>query len=136
MYLPQLRGNSQCKLAKKGVVCRRNAKEELHVLVAICQSKEKFTLEQAMKTQSRSRGKVKTRYPMYRKLCGPQGQSGRVLKISPPTGIRSADRPATDWATPAPVKGQDSPELISDYGAQRPNYKAQVHRVRKAWNPI
>ena len=36
----------------------------------------------------------KTRYPLYRRLGGPQGRSGRVRKISPPTGIRSQDRPA------------------------------------------
>ena len=36
----------------------------------------------------------KTRYPLYRILGGPQGRSGRVRKISPPTGIRSPDRPA------------------------------------------
>jgi hypothetical protein len=29
-----------------------------------------------------------TRYPLYRKICGPQGHSGRVQKI------RSPDRPA------------------------------------------
>ena len=37
---------------------------------------------------------VKTRYPLYRRLGGPQGRSGLVRKISPPTGIRSPDRPA------------------------------------------
>ena len=36
---------------------------------------------------------VKTQYPLYRRLGGPQGRSGRVRKISPPTGIRSPDRP-------------------------------------------
>jgi hypothetical protein len=36
----------------------------------------------------------KTRYPLYRRLGGHQGRSGRVRKISPPTGIRSPDRPA------------------------------------------
>ena len=36
----------------------------------------------------------KTRYPLYRRLGGPQGRSGRVRKFSPPTGIRSPDRPA------------------------------------------
>ena len=36
----------------------------------------------------------KTRYPFYRRLGGPQGRSGQVRKISPPTGIRSPDRPA------------------------------------------
>jgi hypothetical protein len=35
----------------------------------------------------------KTRYPLYRRLRGPQGRSGQVRKISPPTGIRSPDRP-------------------------------------------
>jgi len=30
--------------------------------------------------------------PLYRRLGGPQGLSGRVRKISPPTGIRSPDR--------------------------------------------
>ena len=37
----------------------------------------------------------KTRYPLYRRLGGPQGRSGQVRKISPPpTGIRPPDRPA------------------------------------------
>ena len=37
----------------------------------------------------------KIRYPLHRRLSGPQGRSGEVLKISPPhTGIRSPDRPA------------------------------------------
>jgi hypothetical protein len=35
----------------------------------------------------------KTRYPFYRKLCGPQDLSGVVGNISPPsTRIRSSDR--------------------------------------------
>ena len=36
----------------------------------------------------------KSRYPLYRRLGGPQGRSGQVRKISPPTGIRFPDRPA------------------------------------------
>ena len=36
----------------------------------------------------------KTRYPLYRRLGGPQSRSGRVRKISPHTGIRSPDRSA------------------------------------------
>ena len=36
----------------------------------------------------------KTEDPLYTRLGGPQGRSGRVWKISPPTGIRSPDRPA------------------------------------------
>ena len=36
----------------------------------------------------------KTRYPLYMKLGGTQGQSGRARKISPPTGIRFPYCPA------------------------------------------
>ena len=35
----------------------------------------------------------KTRYPLYRRLGGPQGRSGRSENLAP-TGIRSPDRPA------------------------------------------
>ena len=50
----------------------------------------------------------KTRYPLYRRLGGPQGRSGRVRKISPPPGFdRRTVNPAasrcTDWATPAHI---------------------------------
>ena len=34
----------------------------------------------------------KSRYPLYRRLGGPQSRSGWVRKISAPTGIRSPDR--------------------------------------------
>ena len=79
--------------------------------------KVKFTLEQATKAQSGSRcitvlflqprlqmGRVvsatplpiyplgKIRYPLCRRLGGPQDQFGRVRKLSLPTGIRSPDR--------------------------------------------
>ena len=52
----------------------------------------------------------KTRYPLYRRLGGPQERSGRVRKNIVSTGIRSPDRPAltsryTDWAIPTPLKG-------------------------------
>ena len=36
----------------------------------------------------------KTRYPLYWKLGGPQGRSGRVRQNVAPTGIRSPDRAA------------------------------------------
>jgi hypothetical protein len=38
--------------------------------------------------------KKETRYPLYRRLDGPQRRRGRLRKISPPTGIRSPGRPA------------------------------------------
>ena len=48
----------------------------------------------------------KTRYPLYRRLGGQQGRSGRVRKISPPPGFdpRTAQPVAsryTDWGIPA-----------------------------------
>jgi hypothetical protein len=48
----------------------------------------------------------KTQYPLYRRLGGPQGQPGRLWKISPPPGFdpRTAQPVAslyTDWAIPA-----------------------------------
>jgi len=55
----------------------------------------------------------KTRYPLYSRLGGPQSRSGLVRKISPPTGVRSPDRPAvasryTVWAIPALNKPPES----------------------------
>ena len=35
----------------------------------------------------------KTRYPLYRRLGGPQGRSGQAEYLAP-TGIQSPDRPA------------------------------------------
>jgi len=48
----------------------------------------------------------KTRYPLYRRLGGPQGRSGQVRKISPPPGFdpRTVQPVASrynDWAIPA-----------------------------------
>ena len=48
----------------------------------------------------------KTRYPLYRRLGGPQGRSVRVRKITPPPGLdpRTVQPVAsryTDWAIPA-----------------------------------
>ena len=48
---------------------------------------------------------VNTRYPLYRKLGGPQGLSGRVRKISPPPGfdprtVQSVASRCTNYAIP------------------------------------
>jgi len=45
----------------------------------------------------------KTRYPLYRKLGGPEGRSGRVWKISPPLEfdpqtVQPVASHYTDWA--------------------------------------
>jgi hypothetical protein len=50
-----------------------------------------------------------TRYPLYRRLGGPQDRSGRVRKISPPPGLdpRTVQPVAsryTDWAIAAHIK--------------------------------
>jgi len=47
-----------------------------------------------------------TRYPLRRRLGGPQGRSGRVRKISAPPGndpqtIQPVAIRCTDWAIPA-----------------------------------
>jgi hypothetical protein len=42
----------------------------------------------------------RTRYQLFWRLGGPQGRSGRVRKISPPTGIRYPDRPARSESLP------------------------------------
>jgi hypothetical protein len=52
---------------------------------------------------------VKTRYPLYRRLGGPKGLSGRVRKISPPPGfdpqtVQPVASRYTDWAIPAHMK--------------------------------
>jgi hypothetical protein len=48
----------------------------------------------------------KARHPLYRRLGGPQGRSGRVRKISPPPGfdpriVQPVTSRYTDWAIPA-----------------------------------
>jgi len=52
----------------------------------------------------------KTRYPLYRRLGGPQGRLGQVRKISPPPGFepRTVQPVAiryTDWATRPTIMG-------------------------------
>jgi len=51
-----------------------------------------------------------TRYPLYRRVCGPQGQSGRVRKILTPPGF--------DPRTVQPVASRCVPTELS-----RPTYE-------------
>jgi hypothetical protein len=49
-----------------------------------------------------------TRYPLYKRLGGPQGRSGRLRKISPPPGfdprtVQPVASRYTDWAIAAPT---------------------------------
>ena len=52
----------------------------------------------------------KTRYPLYKMLGGPQGRSGQVQKISPPSGF--------DPRTVQPVASH-----YTDYATQPTEYK-------------
>jgi len=50
----------------------------------------------------------KTRYPLYRRLGGPQSRSGRVRKISPTPGfdpqtVQPVGTRYTDYAIPDPI---------------------------------
>jgi hypothetical protein len=51
----------------------------------------------------------RTRYPLYRRLDGPQSRSGQVRKISPPPGfdprtIQAVESRYTVWAIPIPTR--------------------------------
>jgi len=57
----------------------------------------------------------KTRYPLYRRLGGPQGWSGQAWKISPPTGIQYPDRPTRSqslYRLSYPAHGQAKASLV------------------------
>jgi hypothetical protein len=60
----------------------------------------------------------KTRYPLYRRLGGPQGRSIRVRKISPPPGfdlrtVQRLESLSTDRAIPAHLTGMKAFKYIS-----------------------
>ena len=60
----------------------------------------------------------KTRYPLYSRLGGPQGWSGRVRKISPP--------PEFDPRTVQPVASRHTDSAIPAPAHVGPNIKAQT----------
>jgi hypothetical protein len=64
-----------------------------------------------------------TRYPLYRRLGGPQGRSGRLRKISPPPGI--------DPRTVQPVASRYTNCAIP---AQYNRYFCQITRKTKGHN--
>ena len=66
----------------------------------------------------------KTRYPLYRRLGGPQGWSWRVWKISPPPGfnpriVHPVASRYTDWAISAAVASVDKSYSESHLSAQQ-----------------
>ena len=75
---------------------------------------------------------IVTRYALYRRLSGPQGRYGRVRKISPPTGIRSPDRPSRSESLyrlryPGPLFTQSYQNSELD--------KAGIHKSRVPGHP-
>jgi hypothetical protein len=68
----------------------------------------------------------KTRYPLYRRLGGPQGRSGQVRKISPPPGFDPRTVRFVGKGKGHPIQATKGPEgsrginlLILDLGARR-----------------
>jgi hypothetical protein len=62
------------------------------------------------------------RYPLYRRLGGPQNRSGRVRKISTPNGGRSQDRPARSeslYRLPYPVPALTQVQLETSLPGNR-----------------
>jgi hypothetical protein len=69
----------------------------------------------------------KIQYPLYRRLGGPQGRSGQVRKISPPTGIWSQGRPALS---------QSLPNTKIKYICDRQTDRETVHILRNKHNQL
>jgi len=78
----------------------------------------------------------KIRYSLYRRLCGPQGRSGQVRKISPPTGIRSPDRRYTYYATRPTIttvhRQLNSHEFIQPPSSCRKNPRIHTNARRRS----
>ena len=79
----------------------------------------------------------KTRYPLYRRLGGPQGRSGQMRKISPPPGfdprtIQPVASRYTDWATrPTFDKRLGGGPYLSSDALLNPNFIASHVRVTR-----
>ena len=76
----------------------------------------------------------KTRYPLYRRLGGPQGRSGRVRKILPPPGydpreVQPVASRYTDWTIPAPeIHSYQFPKNCSTVSFIRSQYN-KIHYI-------
>jgi hypothetical protein len=54
-----------------------------------------------------------TRYPLYRRLCGPQGRSGRAWKISPLPGFDSRTVQPSRVAKPTALSLPAFPKILT-----------------------
>ena len=76
------------------------------------------------------------RYTFYKRLGGCQGSSGRMWKISPPTGIRSPDHSARSESLyrlsyPGPHNVSNTTSSNSDYEYQRQHLPPKIGYVCK-----
>ena len=74
----------------------------------------------------------KTRYPLYRRLGGPQGRSGQVRKILPPSGfdprtVQPIASRYTDWATRPPCLEMPCHNFISVQSASKLHWNTTDH---------
>ena len=81
----------------------------------------------------------KTRYPLYRRLGGPQGRSGQVLKISPPyRGFDSRTvQPVSSVAILTELPGPQATEYRTEislclFGKQNPDSKVEQPTATQA----
>jgi hypothetical protein len=77
----------------------------------------------------------KTRYPLYRRLGGPQGRFGRVRKLSPPPGfdprtVKPLANRYTDWAIPGHFLILRRIEIALFVNVQRSSCKMSIILVR------
>ena len=95
-----------------------------------------------MSRPGRSLPPGKIRYPLYRRLGGPQGRSGQVRKISPPPGfdLRNVQPVAsryTDYATrPAVCCFQQLQIFIDTSSGCRWKNGLQIYRVKLKAIPL
>jgi len=82
----------------------------------------------------RSLPRGKTRYPLYRRLGGPQGWSGQVWKISPLASSPQTVRIPTDLA--GPLKWAGLRKQFKCYAEALKNLLwLQITYITSAWNP-
>jgi hypothetical protein len=85
---------------------------------------------------------------LYRRLGGPQGRSERVWKISPPTGIRSPDRPDLSESLyrlwhPSPLRKSEinlkilSARMVTriTFRTKADKHDVQAYKIRPTWRP-
>ena len=82
----------------------------------------------------------KTPYPLYRRLCGPQGRSGQVQKISPPPGfdprtVQPVASRYTDWTT-RPTTDIYSKDILSRLENPIPLFGCGTNSPKISWGTL